>query len=450
VIYYLKKQKMEIPKKVRWMQDLLPEQHKYFTFIKKVFRHEFRKNGFRRISTPILEEKELFERALWAWTDVIDKEMYNLVDKKWRELVLKPETTAWVMRAYIENDMQSLTQPVSLYYFEPHFRYDRPQKGRYRQHHQIWAEIIWEKDPILDAQLIYIAYKTFNLIWLKGDFKVKINSIWTPKDRIKYLEKLRDYYETKKSLLSEDALSKLEINPLRVLDTKIEDEIILAKQAPKIVDSLKKDSKAHYDKVKEYLEIFWVPYTEDHTLVRWLDYYTHTVWEFVDDSGRSQNSLWGGWRYNLLSQAIWHKDEIPAVWMWLWAERIMEAMIDKWVKLKNKDKIDLYFIALWDEAKKIVLPLSLKARDSWINTALSLWSPSLWVQMKKANRIEAKYVVIVGIMEAKNWVFQVRDMIEWNQEEIKKEEVLEYIIGKIWKENLNFYSPLNDLILEEK
>ncbi len=439
---------MEIPTKVRGMQDLLPEQHKYFTFLKKVFRHEFRKNGFRRISTPILEKKELFVRAIWEWTDVVDKEMYNFIDKKGRELVLKPETTAWVMRAYIENDMQSLPQPVSLYYFEPHFRYDRPQKGRYRQHHQIWAEIIWEKDPILDAQLIYIWYKTLNSIWLAWDFKIKINSIWIAKEREKYIEKLRDYYETKKHLLSEDALKKLEINPLRVLDTKIEDEIILAKQAPKIVDSLKKDSLAHYNKVKEYLDIFWVAYEEDHMLVRWLDYYTHTVWEFVDDSWRSQNSLGGWWRYNWLAQAIWNKKEIPAVWMWLWAERLMEAMMDKWVKLKDKDKIDLYFIALWDEAKKVVLPLSLKARELWINTALSLWSPSLATQMKKANKIWANYVVIVWIMEAKNWIFQVRDMKDWTQQEIEKDKVLDYIIEKIWKENLNFYTPLRDLILD--
>jgi histidyl-tRNA synthetase len=134
--------------------------------------------------------------------------------------------------------------------------------------------------------------------------------------------------------------------------------------------------------------------------------------------------------------------------MWLWAERIMEAMIDAWIKLKNKDEIALYFIALGDEAKKIVLPLSIKAREAWINTELSLWSPSLATQMKKANKIWAKYVVIVWIMEARNWIFQVRNMEDWTQEEIKKEEVLDYIINKIWKENLNFYTPLNDLILD--
>ena len=149
---------MDFPKKVRWMQDILPEAHRYHAFLKKVFRHELRKNGFKRITTPILESKSLFTSAVWAWTDVVDKEMYNLIDKKWRELVLKPESTAPIMRAYIENNLFDDPQPVFLYYVEPHFRYDRPQKWRYRQFFQVWAEIIWESDPILDAQLIYIWY----------------------------------------------------------------------------------------------------------------------------------------------------------------------------------------------------------------------------------------------------------------------------------------------------
>lgn len=436
---------MEFPSRVRWMQDILPEAHLYHTFLKKVFRHEFRKNWFKRISTPVLEKKELFTWALWEWTDIIDKEMYSLVDRKWRELVLKPETTAPVMRAYIENDMQSEPQPVFLYYVEPHFRYDRPQKWRYRQHYQVWAEIIWESDPILDAQLIYIGYTVLNKIWLEWDFKIKINSIWTLKDRQKYLEELTSFYENKKHILTEDALRKLETNPLRLLDTKVEDEIILANEAPKITKYLKKDSKEHYEKVKEYLDILWVPYEEDHKLVRWLDYYTHTVWEFTDNTWRNQWSFGWGWRYDMLSKKLWYNDEIPAVWMWMWMERLAEALVEKWIKIKNKDKIDLYFIQLWEEAKKIVLPLTLEAREAWINTLASLWTPSLKVQMKKANRINARYVVMVWIMEANSWVFQVRDMIEWTQEEVKKVDLINYIKWKVWEKWLDFYCPANDL-----
>lgn len=435
--------------KVRWMQDILPDMHVYMTFLKKVTRHEFRKNWFKRISTPILENKELFTRAVWEGTDIVDKEMYNVIDKKWRELVMKPESTAWIMRSYIENDMQSLAQPVYLYYVEPHFRYDRPQKWRYRQFHQIWAEIIWELDPILDAELIYIWYTILNKIWLAWDFKVKINSIWTSKDRIKYLEELVSFYTNKTHLLTDDWKRKLETNPLRLLDTKNPDELILANEAPKISKFLKKESKEHYEKVKQYLDLLWVPYEEDHKLVRWLDYYSHTVWEFVDNSWRSQDAFWGGGRYDSLSKSIWYKDEIPAVWFAMWAERLIQALIDKWIQIRNKDRIDLYFIQLWDEAKEIVLPLSLQAREKWIRTLASLWTPSLKVQLKKANRINAKFVVIVGIMEARSWNLQLRDMEAGTQEEVPKDKIIEHIIWKIWEWKLDFYDPSVDLIIKE-
>lgn len=441
---------MEAIKKVRGMQDILPDAHLYHTFLKKVFRHELRKNGFKRITTPVLEHKELFTGALGSGTDIIDKEMYNLVDRKDRELVLKPESTAPIMRAYIENDMQSEPQPVFLYYVEPHFRYDRPQKGRFRQFFQVGAEIIWEADPILDAQLIYIGYRVLNKIGLEWDFKIKINSIGTAKDRQKYLEELTSFYENKKHLLSAEALKKLESNPLRLLDTKVEDEIILANEAPKITKFLKKDSKEHYTKVKEYLDILWVPYEEDHKLVRGLDYYTHTVWEFVDNSGRSQDAFGWGWRYDMLSKKIWHNDEIPAVWFAMWMERLTDALMDKGIKVKNKDRIDLYFIQLWDEAKKIVLPLTLAAREAGINTLASLGTPSLKAQMKKANRLNARYVVMVWIMEASSGIYQVRDMLLWTQEEVKKDNLIEYVKGKVGQNGLDFYCPAKDFMLKDE
>lgn len=439
---------MELPKKIRWMQDILPETHLYHTFLKKVFRHELRKNGFKRISTPILEAREIFESAVGAGTDIVDKEMYNLQDRKGRELVLKPEWTAGIMRAYIENNLQEEPQPVFWYYVEPHFRYERPQKGRYRQFYQIGAEIIGEQDPVLDAQMIYIGYKALQKIGLEGDFKVVINSIGTFKERQKYIEELVNYYESKKHLLSEDALLKLEHNPLRLLDTKIEDEIILASQAPKMTQFLKKDSTNHYKLVKEYLDIFGVPYTEDHTLVRWLDYYTHTVWEYKDNSGKSQDSFgWGG-RYDALSTKMWHKEEIPAVGCAFWMERLVIALQEKWVQLKNKDKIDLYFIQLGEEAKKAVLPLTIAARDAGINTLASLGTPSLKTQMKKANRIWARYVVMVGYMEANSWIYQVRDMVEGTQEEVKRDDLIGYITQKIGTSSLDFYSPEKDFVLK--
>ncbi|EKE26004.1 MAG: Histidyl-tRNA synthetase [uncultured bacterium (gcode 4)] len=439
---------MEIPQKVRWMQDIFWEYQRYFTFLKKVSRHEFRKNWFTRISTPILEKVELIKRSVWEETDIVSKEMYNLIDKKGRELVLKPESTAWIMRAYLENFLDE-TQPVYFYYIEPHFRYERPQKWRYRQFNQIWAEIIWEIDPVIDAKLIYIGKSILDSIWLSWTFKVKINSIWTTKEREKYIEELKNFFTNKKQHLDENDIHRLETNPLRILDSKNPDTIELLKFAPKITDYLKKDSKEFYEKVKEYLDILGVEYIEDHSLVRWLDYYCHTVWEFVDFSGRSQDSLGWWWRYDELSKTIWHKAGIPASGFAFWAERLIEQIMEHWVKLKNKDEIQLYLIQLWDDAKKILLPLNIEARNKWINTLLSLWTPSLKVQMKKANKINARYVAIVWIMEAKNKVCQLKDMVAWTQEEIKIDKLLDYVIEKVWKENLDFYNPAKDFIIKE-
>lgn len=434
------------------MKDFLPDYHRYFAFLKKVSRHELRKNGFRRITTPILEKKELFVNSIGTWTDVVDNEMYDVIDKKGRALVMKPESTAWIMRAYINAWLQELPQPVYFYYIEPNFRYDRPQKGRYREFWQIWAEVIWEEDPILDAQCMAIGYNILKWVWLTDDrFKLKINSIWNHKDRDKFKEALTDFYSNKSHILCDCCKKRLETNVLRILDCKEEDCKILNAEAPVITKFFKKDSKSHYAKVKEYLDIMGVPYEEDNTLVRGLDYYCHTVWEFISTaSSNSQSSLGGGWRYDTLSTAIGADKEVPGVGFALWVERVIEAIFKKWVRIKNKDEINLYFIQLGDEAKKVVLPLSMEARKRWINTLASLWTPSLKEQLKKASKIWARYVVMIWLMEAKNGLCQVKDMEAWTQEEVKQEELIDYIIDKIWEENLDFYSPSKDFIMKKK
>ena len=382
------------------MQDIFGEYQRYFTFLKKVARHEFRTNGFTRITTPILEHKELIAHSSGESSDVVTKELYEFLDKKGRELVMKPESTPGVMRAYLEH-MLDEPQPVYLYYIEPHFRYDRPQKGRYRQFHQVGAEIIGEEDPILDAKVMYIMKNILDGLGLAGSYTLKINSLGVQKEREKYLLELQSFFENKKHLLDETDLARLANNPLRLLDSKNEDVQAMLTQAPKMTDFLKKDSLEFYNKVKEYLDILGVSYVEDPTLVRGLDYYSHTVWEFVDGSGRTQDAFGGGGRYDGLAKSIGYKTEIPAVGFAFGAERLIEAMIDRGVKLKNKDKIHLYIMQLGDEAKKLALPLNIEARKRGLNSLLSLGTPSIKVQLRKANRVGARFVIVIGIMEAK-------------------------------------------------
>ncbi|MFA6090246.1 MAG: histidine--tRNA ligase [Candidatus Gracilibacteria bacterium] len=436
------------PLRVRGMQDIYGEYQRYFTFIKKVARHEFRKNGFTRISTPIVEHKELIVRSAGESSDIVSKEMYTFLDRKERELILKPESTAGVMRAYLEHLLEE-PQPVYLYYIEPHFRYDRPQKGRYRQHHQVGAEIIGEVDPVIDAKSIQIGCSILDGIGLKGQYKLKLNTLATPKEREKYIQELAGFFENKKHLLDDTDLFRLTTNPLRLLDSKNEDTRELLKVAPKITDFLKKDSKEYYEKVKTYLDILGVAYEEDPLLVRGFDYYCHTVWEWVDGSERTQNAFGGGGRYDGLSKSIGHKNAIPGVGFGMGAERLIETIMDHGVKLKNKDKTHVYFIQLGEEATKLVLPLEMDARNRGLNSLISLGTPSLKVQMKKANRLGAQYVAIVGIMEARKGVCQLKDMVNGTQEEIPLDKLLDHLMTKIDVKSLDFYSPLKDFIIEE-
>ncbi len=401
--------KDEIEKIQEKTSDLFPEDHKYLTFLKKVFRHEFRKNWFRRISTDIIEN--------WFFRD---------------------NSEIWIMKAYLNNNISDEIQPLYYYYID-HFLNNDIQEER------IWAEIIWENDPILDAISIYLVFTVLNKIWLKWTFNININSIWTEKEILKYSEELQNFYDNKKHLLSDESLILLEQNPLLLLSSVYEDEKILAKQAPSIVKFLKKDSKKHYLKLKEYLELLNVPYNEDFTIMSWKKYCSNSIWEFKSNSN---DLIWKGSRYNNLAKTLGSAKDIPATWFHINALIIIEMLKEKNIKIKNKDEIDLFFVQLWDEAKSIILPLSIKSREAWINTVVSLWTPSMKEQMLKANRSWAKYVVIVWLMEARNWLFQVRNTILWTQEEVHKDDLIWYIIWKIGTEKLDFYCPVKDLITE--
>lgn len=390
-------------------RDIFPDDHKYLTFLKKVFRHEFRKNWFRRISTDIVENGKL---------------------RKFAE--------TWIIRAYLDNNLTEEIQPVYYYYMD-HFFDNNTQEER------IWWEIIWENDPILDALSIYLIYTVLNKIGLENTFSININSVWVEKEKSKYVDELNNFYDNKKHLLSEDTLNNYLVNPYSVLRWNTEDEEILSKQAPNIIKFLKKDSKAHYLKLKEYLDLLNIPYKEDHTLFDNKSYVTNTIWEFVSEDWRL---IWWWNRHNSLAKEIWYAKDVPAVWFYTDVLALISILKERNIKIKNKDKIDLFFVQLWDEAKSVVLPLSLQARDAWINTVVSLGTPSMKEQMLKANRSWAKYVVMVWIMEARNWVFQVRNNETGTQEEVKKENLIDYIIQNIGTERLDFYCPAKDLITE--
>ena len=389
---------------------LFPDDHKYLTFLKKVFRHEFRKNWFRRISTAMKYNK-----------------------------VLRENSELGIMKAYIDNNVVEEIQPVYFYYMSRFFPAGSEEI-------RIWAEILWENDPILDAILIYITYWVLIKVWLWEEFSIRINSSGVEKERWKYREELFNFYSDKKHLLTQESLELLDANPMQILSSEDEDEQILSKNAPNMTKFLKKDSKAHYAKFKEYLDLLEVPYTEDNTLIASNEYATHSIWEFRHSE--SNELISSGFRYNTLWTQLWSPKEVPAVWFHTKVEYVISLLREKDIKIKNKDSIDLFFVQLWDDAQKVVLPISLKAREAGINTVVSLGTPSMKEQILKANRSGAKYIVIVWFMEAKNGIFQVRNVEAGTQEEIKKEDLIDYVIDKIWKDSLDFYCPARDLLTE--
>lgn len=425
---------MDFYSPITWTFDLLPDNHRYLTFLKKVFRHEFRKNGFRRISVPQIENKELLKN--------IEQSQYFLLENDEFDFLQDPEV--WILRAYLDKNQQEKIQPV-YYYFMDQF-YKKDEDWKLKSIEAIWWEIIWEDDPILDAIQIHINCMVLNKIGLGWKFEVIINSMWNEKEREKFKEELSNYYGNKDHILSEKSKEFFKENPMLVLRATGEDEIILNKNAPNFAEKfIKKESKAHYTRFKEYLNILDIPYKESNLLVTDKKYTTNSIWRFESLDWKII-SEW--FRHNALAKMLWEPKEIPATGFYSDAQIIVQMLVDYWVKIKNKDKIDLFFVQLWDEAKKAVLPLSLKAREAWINTVSSFWTPSMKEQMLKANRVNAKFIVLVWVMEARNWVFQVRNWEDWTQEEVKKEDLIDYIIDKIWQENLDFYSPEKDFLIE--
>ncbi len=418
---------------VNWTYDLFPEHHKYLTFLKKVYRHEFRKNWYRRISVPLLEKNEIIEKSGFNINPIFTSNDFDI----------NQNPSLSIVRAYLDNEQKEEIQPVYYYYMD---RFYKKSEDSLRELDLIWTEIIWENDPILDAIQIYINTIVLDKIGLKGKYTLSINSTWILKEKLKYREELVTYFDNKRHVLSEKSQNLIDTDPMQIFLSKEEDDIILSESAVSMYPKfLKKDSKAHYEKLKEYLDLLEVSYKEDHTLVSDSDTQTNTVFQIVNENSEVM-VRWS--RHNSLAKNLWEAKEIPATGFFADTEVIVKTLIENNIKIKNKDKIDLFIVQLWDEAKSIVLPLSLKARDAWINTVVSLWTPSMKEQMLKAQRSKAKYIVMVGIMEARNGIFQVRNEEDGTQEEVKKEDLINYMIEKIGQENLDFYSPAKDLIIE--
>jgi len=335
--------------------------------------------------------------------------------------------------------MKSLPQPVQLYSIEPQFRYDRPQKGRYRQFYQCNFEVLGEKDPSIDAQIIHMVWKILQDLQIDDRLDIQLNTLGSPEVREKYAEALRDFFYDKKQHLSAESQARLEKNPLRILDSKNEDDQILVSMAPKMKDFLDEESILFYENVKAYLTDLNVPFYENESLVRGLDYYSDTVFEIWDRSLGAQNAVGGGGRYEL-GKALGNAEEIPAFGMAMGAERIMGHMEDAGIEVPSKDTVDVFVAQLGNEAKKKAIKIATDLRDLGMHAIGGMGKSSMKAQLKMADKRKAPWTIILGEVEVREGIAIIRDMQEGKKIKVPLEDLYDEIVARVGKDKLDTYS----------
>jgi histidyl-tRNA synthetase len=412
----------------RGTADILPEEQAYWQHIEHKAAETCRLYGYNRISTPAFEDAGLFTRSVGEGTDIVNKEMYVFKDRSDNELALRPEGTASVCRSYLEHGMDNQPQPVKLFYFVDIFRYERPQAGRYRQHHQFGCEAIGDASPMLDAEVIHMALSFFSSVGL-ANFSLQLNSIGCKKCRPGYLQKLKDYYNPLSQGLCEDCRTRLDKNPLRLLDCKKLGCQSAAEEAPRSADFLCEECDTHFKSLKVYLEVIDIHYIINHRLVRGLDYYTKTVFEIQPLEGGSQSALGGGGRYDDLITQLGGKPT-PAIGFATGMERIVLNLKSQAVEVPAIEKAALFIACIGDTARIEALKIAARLRGAGIPVIVSSGDRSLKAQLRQANTVGAAYAAIIGEDEVKAGTVMLRNMENSEQQEAQPDELASILKAK--------------------
>ena len=402
----------------RGTYDALPEMTKRLAYIENTARKVFHTYGAGEIRTPIFEQASLFSRTVGEATDIVSKEMYLFEDRNGEQMSLRPEGTAPVARAYYSNGLKHQL-PVKMYYVgAPMFRYERPQKGRFRQFHQLGLEIFGIASPNADIEVIAAGVDIMSALGLNQDIVVKLNSLGTKEDRANYRKVLLDYFEPVKDKLSEESKLRLAKNPLRVLDSKEPEDKPYIPDAPMPIDYLSEESTAHFEAVKAGLDALGIKYEIDASLVRGLDYYTHTVFEVHGMGLGAQSQVIGGGRFDGLIENI-GGDSIPAVGFGCGMERLESITPEL-----PSDEQPVAFIIPFDEGYNPSFKLAAELRKNNIQVQFPLEPVSFKAQMKRANKVNASYAIIVGEDEVKESKFMLKNMETGDQELLSHKEIL--------------------------
>ena len=409
----------------RGTKDILPDTVGDWNYVEGEIRELCRRFGYSEIRTPIFEHTELFQRGIGEGTDVVDKEMYTFTDRGERSITLRPENTASAVRAYIQNKLYAQSNLVKLFYIGSMFRYDRPQAGRMREFHQFGVEALGEANPAVDAEVILLAMNLLEGLGLK-DLELSINSVGCPKCRSKYRTMLQDFFRDKLEDLCEDCRSRFERSPLRILDCKKDSDKPYMADAPKITDCLCEECAEHFAKLKELLTSAGISFTHDPRLVRGLDYYTKTAFEIKYPPLGAQSAVAGGGRYDGLIEEM-GGNPTPAVGFATGLERLLLALESQNLLPEKNRSVDAYVVALGETAQAEGFKLLNSLRQQGLSAAMDFAGRSMKAQMKQANKLGAKYSVILGEDEISEGVVMLRSMEDSSQAKVPMNQVAEKI-----------------------
>lgn len=412
----------------RGTADILPADQSYWRFVEEKAAAICDLYGYRRLDTPVFEDCNLFTRTVGEGTDIVTKEMYTFEDRSGNVMALRPEGTAPVCRAYLEHGMHNLPQPVKLYYLAAIFRYERPQAGRYRQHHQFGCEAIGDADPAVDAEIIDLIWQFYSSLGLKG-LTLHLNSIGCRVCRPAYLEELKCYYAGIINSLCPDCRTRFEKNPLRLLDCKEPSCQAAAEAAPATTRSLCQECGQHHDRLQKYLLRLDINFRFNHRLVRGLDYYTRTVFEIQTEQSGAQSALGGGGRYDNLIEDLGGRPT-PAVGFGTGIERIIQNLVSQKAPVPPLPQPIVFVAFAGDRTKDTAFSLASSLRRSGISAVVALSSRSLKAQLKHADASGARYTVILGEEELDREVVSLRDMRTGQQTTVPVSELTAQL-GKI-------------------
>ncbi|MGB9679366.1 MAG: histidine--tRNA ligase [Thermoanaerobacteraceae bacterium] len=417
-----------LTKAPRGTKDVLPDESYKWQYLEKTMRDLCEIYGFKEIRTPGFEHTELFLRGVGETTDIVRKEMYTFNDRGGRSITLKPEGTSPAVRAFIEHNLYANTQPTKLYYITPVYRYERPESGRLREHHQFGVEVFGANSASSDAEIINIAMSLFKKLGV-NNLELHINSIGCPLCRKNYNEVLKNYIKKNLDYLCDDCKSRYETNPLRVLDCKVESCQLVMKNAPAITDYLCDDCKTHFEDLKSYLDASGLKYIVDPKIVRGLDYYTRTAFEIISKNIGSQGTVCGGGRYDGLIEEC-GGPPTPGVGFGMGIERLLLVLEEQGIKIPIPDRPDLFIASIGEKSKIFSFALAQKLRFKGLKVEIDNLDRSLKAQMKYANKLNSKFTIVIGEEEIASNIVKLKNMEDSSEIEINIEE-LEKILTNI-------------------